>query len=224
MQSIHVFQGSFSSKSTSFALYRHLRMQHLQNSFLLCKIKFRGYCSFLSFCRWLLMVLLIYAEILKSILFNASMHIPNGHAVSFYVCLGYLQITCSSLKKHPILVVTETCYVASATLAEPMSWQSLMKVMMPCIMWVFTSLLTGFFILMIIQESVFWNAQEIPNEIQRQIRQAMYGIDKSVSDMQTALGIKDKVAQHWIEQLLAKAKELKRAQPDQPLESVVEEL
>ncbi len=74
------------------------------------------------------------------------------------------------------------------------------------------------------QEGVFRNAQEIRDEIQKQIRQAMYGVDKSVGDMQTASGIKDKVAQHWIEQLLAKAKELKKAQPDRSLDSIVEEL
>ncbi|KAK0243536.1 hypothetical protein EDD85DRAFT_919320 [Armillaria nabsnona] len=73
-------------------------------------------------------------------------------------------------------------------------------------------------------EGVFRNAQEIRDEIQKQIRQAMYGVNKSVGDMQTASGIKDKVAQHWIEQLLAKAKELKKSQPGRSLDSIVEEL
>ncbi|SJL18296.1 uncharacterized protein ARMOST_21882 [Armillaria ostoyae] len=73
-------------------------------------------------------------------------------------------------------------------------------------------------------EGVFRTAQEIRDELQKQLRQAMYGVEKTVSDMQTATGVKDKVAQHWIEQLLAKAKDLKQADPSRSIESVAEEL
>ncbi|KAK0467035.1 uncharacterized protein EV420DRAFT_1636068 [Desarmillaria tabescens] len=73
-------------------------------------------------------------------------------------------------------------------------------------------------------EGVFRSAQGIREELEKQIRQAMHGVEKMVTEMQTATGIKDKVAQHWIEQLLAKAKEMKHAEPGRSLESVVEEL
>ncbi|KAK0430360.1 hypothetical protein EV421DRAFT_1893571 [Armillaria borealis] len=73
-------------------------------------------------------------------------------------------------------------------------------------------------------EGVFHTAQEICEQLEKQIHQAMHGVEKTVSDMQTATGIKDKVTQHWIELLLAKAKEMKHAQPGRSLESVVEEL
>ncbi len=65
---------------------------------------------------------------------------------------------------------------------------------------------------------------EIKEQIEEQIRAAMHGIDKDVSNRQTETGIKDKVAQHWIGILLKKAKEMKKADPNRSLESVVEEL
>lgn len=52
----------------------------------------------------------------------------------------------------------------------------------------------------------------------------MYGVEKPISDMQTATGTKDKVAQYWIERLLTKSREMKRAQPDRSSESIADEL
>ncbi|PBK86015.1 hypothetical protein ARMGADRAFT_1047955 [Armillaria gallica] len=75
-----------------------------------------------------------------------------------------------------------------------------------------------------LKEGVFRTTQEIREQLEKQIHQAMHGVEKTVSDMQTATGIKDKVAQHWIELLLAKEKEMKHAQPGRSLESVAEEL
>ena len=37
----------------------------------------------------------------------------------------------------------------------------------------------------------------------------MLGVASKVEDMQTASGIKDKIAQHWIERLIAKARKIK---------------
>ncbi|KAK0436128.1 hypothetical protein EV421DRAFT_1892448 [Armillaria borealis] len=52
------------------------------------------------------------------------------------------------------------------------------------------------------------NAKEIHQNLEEQILWAMYGIDKDVAAMQTNTGTKDKVAQHWIDTLLEKAKSI----------------
>ncbi|EIW73880.1 hypothetical protein CONPUDRAFT_25752, partial [Coniophora puteana RWD-64-598 SS2] len=42
----------------------------------------------------------------------------------------------------------------------------------------------------------------------RQIHLAMYGVEKPIKDLQTATGVKDKIAQHWIDTLLEKSRHL----------------
>lgn len=51
------------------------------------------------------------------------------------------------------------------------------------------------------------------DEIEKQIVQAMLGIASKVEDMQMASGIKDKIAQHWIKQLIAKVCKIKSKHP-----------
>ena len=52
----------------------------------------------------------------------------------------------------------------------------------------------------------------------------MYGVEKTVADMQTATGVKDKVAQHWINILLKKSKELKSQNPSRTAQDIAAEL
>ncbi|KAK0463305.1 hypothetical protein IW261DRAFT_1554190 [Armillaria novae-zelandiae] len=68
------------------------------------------------------------------------------------------------------------------------------------------------------------NAKEIRQHLEEQILQAMYGVDKDVSTMQTNTGTKDKVTQCWIDILLEKAKILRQEDPKQSINSVDEEL
>ncbi|KAJ7823351.1 hypothetical protein B0H14DRAFT_2598002 [Mycena olivaceomarginata] len=53
------------------------------------------------------------------------------------------------------------------------------------------------------------NAAEIRETLDKQLQHAMHGDAKAVGDLQRDTGTKDKITQHWIEQLLARAKDLK---------------
>ncbi|KAJ7885740.1 hypothetical protein B0H14DRAFT_3734848 [Mycena olivaceomarginata] len=53
------------------------------------------------------------------------------------------------------------------------------------------------------------NAAEIRETLDKQLQHAMRGDAKAVGDLQRDTGTKDKITQHWIEQLLARAKDLK---------------
>lgn len=53
---------------------------------------------------------------------------------------------------------------------------------------------------------------------------AMYGVKKPIEAMQTATGVKDKVAEYWIQLLVKKAKDLQNANPGRSHESIAEEL
>ncbi|KAF8226914.1 hypothetical protein L208DRAFT_1424932 [Tricholoma matsutake] len=68
------------------------------------------------------------------------------------------------------------------------------------------------------------NAEETRKLLEEQIQLATYGIEKSISDLQTATGTKDKVAQYWIDILLKKAREMKSQQPGRSTEAIAEEL
>lgn len=61
-------------------------------------------------------------------------------------------------------------------------------------------------------------------EIESQVAQAMLGISSKVEEKQTASGTKDKIAQHWIDQLIAKAREIKSKHPGRPENEIVAEL
>ncbi|KAJ7835607.1 hypothetical protein B0H13DRAFT_2108073 [Mycena leptocephala] len=53
------------------------------------------------------------------------------------------------------------------------------------------------------------NVAEIRENLQKQLQLAMRGDSKGVENLQRATGTKDKIAQYWIEQLIAKFRELK---------------
>lgn len=61
-------------------------------------------------------------------------------------------------------------------------------------------------------------------QLQDQISLAMYGVEQPVADMQTATGIKDKIAQHWINILIVRSREMKSSQPGRAIEDIVLEL
>lgn len=62
------------------------------------------------------------------------------------------------------------------------------------------------------------------DEIEKQIAQAMLDIASKVEDMQMASGIKDKIAQHWIEQLIAKVHKIKSEHPGHSDDEVISEV
>jgi len=52
----------------------------------------------------------------------------------------------------------------------------------------------------------------------------MHGYLKPVEALQTATGTKDKIAQHWIEILVAKARQMKSDEPGHTRDDIAEEL
>lgn len=50
-------------------------------------------------------------------------------------------------------------------------------------------------------------------EVLWQLRQASRGVENKIKENQTATGIKDKVASHWINKLVLRARELKTSNP-----------
>ncbi|KDR74877.1 hypothetical protein GALMADRAFT_99137 [Galerina marginata CBS 339.88] len=68
------------------------------------------------------------------------------------------------------------------------------------------------------------SAEETRLELEKQIKLAMYGVEKPINETQTNTGTKDKVAQHWIDILLAKSRELKSANPSRSVEEIAQEL
>jgi hypothetical protein len=67
-------------------------------------------------------------------------------------------------------------------------------------------------------------AAETKKTLEEQINLAMYGVEAPISRLQTATGVKDKVAQYWIELLLKKSREIKVNNPGRTAESIKEEL
>ena len=76
----------------------------------------------------------------------------------------------------------------------------------------------------IIQRGQPWTAEATRAEINEQVRMAMRGYSEPVKKLQTATGTKDKIAQHWIEILLAKARKMKTENPGRSTDENAEEL
>ncbi|KAH9947866.1 hypothetical protein B0H21DRAFT_851701, partial [Amylocystis lapponica] len=53
-------------------------------------------------------------------------------------------------------------------------------------------------------------ATETVTEVTRQIETAALGVAKSVASLQTLSGVKDKLAEHWIQELISRAREMQR--------------
>ncbi|KAL6301292.1 hypothetical protein BKA93DRAFT_819090 [Sparassis latifolia] len=68
------------------------------------------------------------------------------------------------------------------------------------------------------------NATQTKEAILEQLRLAAFGVAQKVADHQTASGVKDKIAQHWIEQLIQKAREIKASEPGRSSESIADQL
>jgi hypothetical protein len=52
----------------------------------------------------------------------------------------------------------------------------------------------------------------------------MHGVEAPILKLQTATGVKDKVAQYWIDILLAKARQMKADKPGRSGDAIAEEL
>ncbi|KAL6304652.1 hypothetical protein BKA93DRAFT_817379 [Sparassis latifolia] len=68
------------------------------------------------------------------------------------------------------------------------------------------------------------NVTETREVVIEQLKLAALGVAQKVADHQTATGVKDKIAQHWIEQLIKKAREIKATEPGHSSESISDEL
>jgi hypothetical protein len=64
----------------------------------------------------------------------------------------------------------------------------------------------------------------INQQLDEQISLSMYGVERTISQLQTAIATKDPIAQYWIDILLSKARELKAAQPDRSSDDIAREL
>ncbi|KAJ6600335.1 hypothetical protein DFH09DRAFT_1497797 [Mycena vulgaris] len=68
------------------------------------------------------------------------------------------------------------------------------------------------------------SAAETKKTLEDQIDLAMYGVESPIKKLQTATGVKDKVAQYWIEILLEKARKMKADDPSKSVDDIAEEL
>ncbi|KAJ7229581.1 hypothetical protein B0H12DRAFT_1029956 [Mycena haematopus] len=68
------------------------------------------------------------------------------------------------------------------------------------------------------------SAEQIRENLQRQFRLAMRGDSKGVENLQRATGTKDKIAQHWIELLVSKFRELKAADGRQTVDAIASDV
>ncbi|KAJ7147066.1 hypothetical protein C8R43DRAFT_1088621 [Mycena crocata] len=64
------------------------------------------------------------------------------------------------------------------------------------------------------------NVQEIRSCVLSQLRLATYGVAAPVLALQTATGTKDKIAQHWIDILIPKAREMHAATPSRSVDDI----
>lgn len=76
----------------------------------------------------------------------------------------------------------------------------------------------------ILQAGIPRLASETKKTLEDQIELAMYGVEAPITRLQTATGVKDKVAQYWIEILLQKSREIKASNPGRTAESIKDEL
>ncbi|KAJ7221325.1 hypothetical protein GGX14DRAFT_353565 [Mycena pura] len=67
-------------------------------------------------------------------------------------------------------------------------------------------------------------AAETKKTLLEQLDLAMYGVKAPIEKLQTATGVKDKVAQYWIDILLDRARSLKAESPGKPAEVIADEL
>ncbi|KAJ6456980.1 hypothetical protein C8R45DRAFT_1064760 [Mycena sanguinolenta] len=68
------------------------------------------------------------------------------------------------------------------------------------------------------------NVEDIRSCVLSQIRLATYGVASRVEALQTSTGTKDKIAQHWIDILIQKSREVQAASPNRDVEEISTEL
>ncbi|KAJ7751043.1 hypothetical protein B0H16DRAFT_1887592 [Mycena metata] len=68
------------------------------------------------------------------------------------------------------------------------------------------------------------NVEDIRSCVLSQLRLATYGVASHVEELQTTTGTKDKIAQHWINILILKAREMHAASPGRPRDEISNEL
>ncbi|KAF9009784.1 hypothetical protein BDZ89DRAFT_1227657, partial [Hymenopellis radicata] len=68
------------------------------------------------------------------------------------------------------------------------------------------------------------DAETIREALRKQLSTAMYGVASHVEDLQTKSGTKDSITQHWIEQLLTKAKEMRSSHPEMTPDDIAQHL
>ncbi|KAF7311326.1 hypothetical protein MKEN_01034300 [Mycena kentingensis (nom. inval.)] len=74
------------------------------------------------------------------------------------------------------------------------------------------------------QAGVARTAAETTETLHEQLRLACFGVKAPIDKLQTATGIKDKVAQYWIEILLEKARRMKAERPSRSSADIAQEL
>ncbi|KAJ7302618.1 hypothetical protein DFH08DRAFT_641770, partial [Mycena albidolilacea] len=67
-------------------------------------------------------------------------------------------------------------------------------------------------------------AAQTKHTLETQIKLAMHGVEAPILKLQTATGVKDKVAQYWIDILLEKARRMKAEKPGRSGDAIAEEL
>ncbi|THU97830.1 hypothetical protein K435DRAFT_721412, partial [Dendrothele bispora CBS 962.96] len=82
----------------------------------------------------------------------------------------------------------------------------------------------GYHSLYLAIDDISRSATETRTRLINQMKIATKGVQKSVSDMQTATGTKDKITEYWIEILLQKAKEEKKKDPSKSVQEVTDTL
>ncbi|KAF9065870.1 hypothetical protein BDP27DRAFT_1384442 [Rhodocollybia butyracea] len=83
---------------------------------------------------------------------------------------------------------------------------------------------TGYHAFYCDNESLRRSCSEIKEELNNQLKTAMAGVEAAVTKRQTTSGVKDKITEYWISQLLAKARKIKEESPRRTVDSIMEEL
>jgi hypothetical protein len=66
--------------------------------------------------------------------------------------------------------------------------------------------------------------EKVVAELEKQVKLACAGVQKHVKESQTETGVKDAYTQHWIDDLLARFKEMRTNQPDRSEQDIQAEL
>jgi len=60
--------------------------------------------------------------------------------------------------------------------------------------------------------------------VEEQVHAACLGVAQTVENMQTATGVKDAFTQHWIDDLIERSRNLRKAHPERSATDIQEEL